>query len=33
MTKRKIVQDYKFSKDYWGRIEPLLHVPKPKKKS
>ena len=33
MTKRKIVQDYEISEDYWKKIEPLLPVPKPKKKS
>jgi len=33
MTKWKIVQDYKISEDYWTKIEPLLPVPKPKKKS
>jgi putative transposase len=33
MTKRKIVQDYEISEDYWTKIEPLLPVPKPKKKS
>ena len=33
MTKLKIVQDYEISEDYWKKIEPLLSVPKPKKKS
>ena len=33
MTKRKIVQDYELFEDYWKKIEPLLPVPKPKKKS
>ena len=33
MTKRKIVQDYEISEDYWKKIEPLLPVPKPKEKS
>jgi len=33
MTKRKIVQDYELSEDYWKKIEPLLPVPKQKKKS
>ena len=33
MTKRKIVQDYEIFEDYWKKIEPLLPVPKPKKKS
>ena len=33
MTKRKIVQDDEISEDYWTKIEPLLPVPKPKKKS
>ena len=31
MTKRKIVQDYEISEDYWTKIEPLLSVPKSKK--
>ncbi len=29
MKKRKIVQDYELSEDYWKKIEPLLPVPKP----
>ena len=33
MTKRKIVPDYELSEDYWKKIEPLLPVPKPKKRS
>ncbi len=33
MTKRKIVPEYEISEDYWTKIEPLLSVPKPKKKS
>ena len=33
MTKRKIVQDDEISEDYWTKIEPLLPVPQPKKKS
>ncbi len=33
MTKRKIVQNYELSEDYWTKIEPLLPVPQPKKKS
>jgi putative transposase len=33
MTELKIVQDYEISEDYWKKIEPLLPVPKPKKKS
>jgi transposase len=33
MTTRKIGHDYEISDDFWKKIEPLLPLPKPKKKS
>ncbi|TAN35179.1 MAG: IS5/IS1182 family transposase, partial [Candidatus Methanoperedens sp.] len=33
MTTRKIGHDYEISDELWKKIEPLLPLPKPKKKS
>jgi len=33
MAKRKMVHDYMISDNLWMKIEPLLPLPKPKKKS
>ena len=32
MAKRKILNDYEISDEFWNKIEPLLPFPKPKKK-
>ena len=32
MTKRKILHDFEISDKFWNKIEPLLPLPKPKKK-
>ena len=32
VTKRKTVQDYMISFEFWNKIKPLLPLPKPKKK-
>ena len=33
MTKRKIVQGYEISDEFWRKLKPLLPSPKPKKKA